>query len=93
MSISAVQETIQYLESNRTNLKCTDLRKVLEGLGFKIKDGRSGHRSFKHPQIREFHGSNYDCGHGRNPTVKRSYIRKIVNVLKLWEQDILEVQK
>jgi hypothetical protein len=62
---------------------------MLNDLGFTIKDGKlGGHKTYYHPAIKEFHGSNYNCGHGRDPIVKKAYIRNILKVLDIYEADI-----
>jgi hypothetical protein len=93
MSISVVQKVIQYLNSNKTNLRCNDVRDVLEDFGFTVKEGKKGnHRRYMHREIPEFRGANYDCGHGKNSKVLPRYIENVVKVLNKYEQEILEVQ-
>lgn len=78
------------LKGSAANLRCSEVRDILSGLGFKIKDGKKspGHKMYSHPFIRDFFGGDYNCGHGKDPQVKRTYIGNIINVLEELEHDI-----
>jgi len=77
------------LRSSGANTRCKDLTKILEDLGFKVRDGNSGaHKVFDHPSIPEFSGSNYNCGHGRNPQVRPGYVNRIITVVERLETEI-----
>ena len=75
------------IKSAGASLRCTKLTSLLESLGFVVR-GKTGHKVFKHPSIPSFHGGDFNCGHGRNPQVKRGYIGKIVKILDELECEI-----
>ena len=71
------------LRSNIVTTKCDILVKLLESLEYKVRKGSAGnHYSYSHPNIKGFHGSNFDCGHGKNPTIKKPYIRIAIRTLE-----------
>ena len=79
------------LESAGASMRCSDVIGLLESLGFVVRDCRRGrHKTFKHPSIPSFHGSNFNCGHGRNPEVKSSDLRTILRVMDEYETEIKE---
>lgn len=63
--------------------------RALERLKFVIKPVGSGHKVVSHPLLAGFIGTNFDCGHGRDPQIKAAYVRKLAGVLETW-QDKLE---
>lgn len=69
------------------SMRCARLIKLLESLGF-VVEGDAGHKKFKHPAIPSFYGSNFDCGHGKNPQVLRCYIRNVGKTLGDIEDEI-----
>lgn len=70
-------------------LRCTQLIDTLKKLGFIVKDGKlGGHKIVKHPGIREFFGSNFNCGHRNTDQVKPVYIRKMLKIVVQYEDDI-----
>lgn len=57
-------EVVERLRKSGSNIKCAEMRELLENLGFKVRDGRSGmHRTYSHPELKNFFGGSYDCGH------------------------------
>ena len=88
----SVQDAIDELNSTGANLRCKRLVKMLESLGFVVKSKKSGgHKSFMHPDIRHFHGGNFDCGHGRDPEVKKVYIGIVKNILITYQHDLEQI--
>jgi len=76
-------------ELKRKNSTCNEIDKMLSGLGFLVKPGTKGkHHTYVHPQLNGFLGSDYDCGHGKNPVPKHPYFWKILKVLKDYETDL-----
>ncbi len=73
-----------------TSLRCDEVCTGLVQLGFTVRDGRrGGHKIVSHSGLPDFLGTNFDCGHGRNGTVKPAYIRKLLRILDEF-RDILE---
>jgi len=55
---------------------------MLLSLGFTVERTQTGnHRKVKHPGLRNFFGSGYDCGHGANPQIKKGYAGKLKKML------------
>lgn len=81
---------MQLLDSNHA-FKCKELGQLLETLGCRIKDCKSpGHKQVFHDGIEEFYSVSYNCGHGKNPEIKRSYIRNISRHLKSLRPQLLQ---
>lgn len=82
------------LHTNRASLRCSDVTKFLEQLGFTVRQaGDAGHRVFMHKDLKDFHGSNFNCGHGSNAEVKKSYIRTILRIIEQHEDQLRELLK
>jgi len=91
MSGKLFKDTLNLFESGKT-LRCKDVIAALERLGFEVRDGkRGGHKIYVHDGLDEFHSSAFNCDHGKNPQIKPAYIKKIVKVLKQYEQELLEL--
>lgn len=89
-----VKQIIQELEAAGTSLRCSKLRRILESLGFGVKDGKKvGHKIVYHPDLPEFSGSSYSCGHGRNPQVKPNYIRSMLKMIRHHENALRKLLK
>lgn len=77
------------LDSAGASMRCKELTKLLENLGFSVKDGkRGGHKVFPHDGIQSFRTGSYNCEHGRNPEIKRPYIKKVRRLLEQYEADL-----
>jgi hypothetical protein len=77
------------LRTGSGNLRCSEVRDILGGLGFKVRDGKKGgHKIYSHPSIPSFTGGNYNCGHGKNPQVGKAYITNILDVLEQLSDEI-----
>ena len=82
-------EAVETLRQRRKNLRCSEVRTILGDLGFNVRDGTQGnHKVYSHPNIPQFHGSNFDCGHGKDPILKAVYIDNIRKVLQQYESDL-----
>ena len=70
-------------------MRCADLGKLLESLGFDVKDsGRGGHKVFFHDHLEGFISGSYDCGHGRNSEIKPAYINNVLRILRQYEAEL-----
>ena len=62
---------------------------MLDDLGFRIRNAGGAHKVVSHPDLKGFRGTDFDCGHGRNPTVKPVYIKKnVIRVLENWKAEL-----
>jgi hypothetical protein len=92
MPKASYDEVVNVLKSR--NSTCEDIDKMLSGLGFSVKRRSNGnHHTYTHPELDAFMGSNYDCGHGKNPVPKQQYFRNILKVLKTYETDLRDLNK
>ena len=79
--------------STRGSIRCKDMIRLLEGLGFAVRDGKkTGHKVITHSTLVNFTSASITCGHGRNPQVKRIYVEQIKRLLVTYA-DGLEEQK
>ena len=68
--------------STRASIRCKDMIRLLEGLGFVVRDGKkTGHKVITHPTLVNFTSASITCGHGRNPQVKPIYVASIRRLL------------
>ncbi len=82
-------DIVERLRRAKANIRCSELKEMLNALGFDVQDGRRGnHKIVKHPGLVNFIGSDYDCGHGRDPLVKSGYIGNIIRVLENYEEPL-----
>ena len=85
------EKSLRELEEAGANMRCDDLTRLLEKLGFSVRKGnKGGHRPFAHPKLPGFHGASFNCGHGKNPEIKRSYIKDASGILREYEDQIKE---
>lgn len=84
---SSLEELIELLRNSGHNLRCEEIRQHLERFGFQVKSGKkAGHKVVDHETCQI--SFNYDCGHGRNPTPKRPYLKKIARELEIHREEI-----
>lgn len=70
-------------------MRCSELTGLLKTLGFDVRDGaRGGHKVFVHDHLAGFASGSYNCEHGRNPEIKRPYIKKVLAVLRQYEAEL-----
>ena len=85
-------ELVRLLRNAGNDTRCDELKGWLEATGFAVRDGKKGnHKIFIHNGLRDagFFASGYDCGHGRNPSVKKPYLTKILNhVVRRYEMEL-----
>lgn len=71
-------DVVKRLKASPTNISCSDLKKMLEDLGFLVTKGTKGnHHRFKHPAIPSFFGGKFDC----QPKLKPCYTRDVLAIL------------
>lgn len=79
----SVDNAIRQLERAGASLRCRELQRILESLGFEVRDGRKpGHKIIHHPGLPGFLGSSYTCGHGRDPQIKPNYARNMLRIVR-----------
>jgi hypothetical protein len=72
-------------------MRCADLSRQLEKLGFEVRDGKKGgHKLYFHDGLPSFHSASFNCGHGKNPEIKPVYIGKVLKVLDQYEQELIK---
>jgi hypothetical protein len=90
MAKASYDEVVNQLK--RGNVTCEEIDKLLTGLGFVVSRRANGnHHTYTHGGLSDFYGSNYDCGHGRDPVPKRAYFRNILKVLANYENELREM--
>ena len=78
------------LREGKGKLRCSEVVEILEGLGFEVRDGRrGGHQVVFHLDLPNFHSASFNCGHGKNPEIKPSYVTNLLRILDLHEAAIL----
>ncbi len=84
---------LQTLRQRRATISCNELIRLLTDLGYEVVKRNSGkHHTFNHPKIDGWIGGNFDCGHGRNPSILPAYINKIIKLLEVHKDEIKESQ-
>lgn len=79
----------QQLRDRQKGLKCRELLKIMKELGFEVRDARSGgHKVYDHPHIADFHGGDFNCGHGQGVDVGPRYIGNILKVIDEFEEEL-----
>lgn len=91
MTAKVLLRVYRELSEAGASMRCSEMGKLLEELGFYIKDGkRGGHKLFFHDGIPGFISGAYNCDHGRNPEIKRPYIRKVLKILQQYETELTQ---
>lgn len=81
---SSYNDVAKKLRESPTNISCSEMKKMLEDLGFVVTKGTKGnHHRFKHPNIPEFFGGKFDGGHGSK--IKPVYSRDVLSILEEYE--------
>ena len=90
-----ISDAIQALENAGASMRCADLQKALESIGFEVKDRKKqGHKVVYHSRLSEmseFTTTSYTCGHGKNPEVKPAYVKKMLGVIRRYESELKEL--
>ena len=91
MSKKVYNEVINALKHAGASMRCKQVTALLKELDFEVKDGnRGGHKVYTHQYIQSFTSGSYNCDHGKNPEIKRPYIKKIIKVLEKYEQELVK---
>lgn len=92
MSASLYDKVCTELEQRVASMRCNDLKKLLESLGFIVRDGRrGGHKVCSHPElstVSPFTTLGFDGG--RNPILS-SYVREVLKTLRIYESEIRQI--
>ncbi|WP_081619194.1 hypothetical protein [Thioalkalivibrio sp. ALE19] len=84
-----VKDVLQQLQGAGGSLRCDELRRLLETLGFEVRDGKkAGHKVVTHAGLPSFYSTSYTCGHGKNPEIKPAYVRNIRRMLEEREPEL-----
>lgn len=87
-----VTEAIQALQEAGASMRCNELQKILKSLGFEVRDGsKQGHKVVTHPGLEDFFSSSYTCGHGKDPEVKRNYVRSMLTLVKRYKEELQKI--
>ena len=85
-----VNATIRRLRAASAAIRCRDLIRALESLGFEVRDGgKQGHKVFVHDGLEGFLSAAFTCGHGRNPEIKKVYVKKVIKLLEQYEEGLI----
>jgi hypothetical protein len=92
--MARVDELIEDWKARKASLRCSEVVAGLESLKFIVKSvGGAGHKTFSHPQLADFYGSSFDCGHGKNSEIKSNYIVKILSVLRTRRDELAAIEQ
>lgn len=92
--MSAVDDAIDLLQQRKHSLRRSELTRVLESLGFTVRDGRKGgHKVVKHPGLADFIGTRFDGGHGTDDEVRACYVSSMVKVLRVYKEELEKLQE
>lgn len=89
-----LDETISELRAKKNSLKCSKLKSVLEGFGFRVKrKGNAQHYVVTHPGLAKygFLATSFGCKHGKNPDTKGNYVENICKVLNAHKEGLKEL--
>jgi hypothetical protein len=82
-------DDVRQILINKTSIRCDEIGNLLKLLGFQVRDGRTGgHKVFLHPGIPTFYSGSYNCGHGKNPSIKQAYIKNIIKILDAYRSEL-----
>jgi hypothetical protein len=67
---------------------------MLTSLGFRIRAcGSGGHMVYSHPSLKDFIGSNFNCGHRETEQIRPAYIRQVVRVIEEFQDQLEGLEK
>ena len=93
LSVS-VSDAIEALQQAGASMRCRELQKILEALGFEIRDAsKEGHKVITHSGLKNFYSASYTCGHGKDPEVKRNYVRSMLRLVQEHKDDLERVME
>lgn len=89
MGTKLLGRAIERLDAAGASMRCADVVKLLKSLGFTVRDGsRGGHKILVHHHIVNFTSASFNCDHGRNPEIKRPYIRDLIKLLREYDVEL-----
>ena len=83
-----VDTVIGKLQQKRRSMRCAELVGLLTKLGFEVQSHKGGHKTFDHPELKDFDGSDFNCGHSQHSYVIPVYVRKIQKILEEYEEEL-----
>ena len=84
-----VDSKLHFLLQHKRSLSCSDLKRILEYLGFYVRDGkRGGHKVFTHSKLKGFESGSFNCEHGKNPTIKPVYVQRIIRLIEANKEEL-----
>jgi len=93
-SHKSLNEVIRHLHLASAAIRCRELTKILESLGFEVRNGKKqGHKIFIHHGLEAFTSGGYSCGHGKNPEVKPVYIKRIARLLNQYKTELIQYSR
>lgn len=70
-------------------MRCSELTRELESLGFRVRAGKKGnHKVVSHSGLKDFHGTRFDGGHGADAELKPCYVSQAIKVLESWSDEL-----
>ena len=86
---SEIERALSRLRPGAPEIRCAELVRLLERLGFEVRRGRRGnHRIASHARLLNFRGLSFDCGHGRNAVIKRAYVQRVRRTLETFAEEL-----
>ena len=89
-----IDDLIRSWSQRKASISCNEVTQVLTALGFEVRDGARGcHKIFTHDKLVNFYSASFNCGHGKNPIVKKSYITALIRTLRKYQIELERVQE
>lgn len=89
-----IEDLVKSWSLRKANISCKEVIETLIALGFEVRNGsRGGHKIFTHDQLPNFYSSSFDCGHGKNPVLKKAYISALIRTLRKYESELDRLQE
>lgn len=89
-----IDDLIKSWSKRKANISCNEVIGELTVLGFEIRDGsRGGHKVFTHDKLINFYSASFNCGHGKNPILKKAYITAIIRTLRKYQLELERLQE
>jgi len=76
------------LSTSGANLRCSDLKNLLEAAGFNVKRKNGNHYVFTHDSLEGFTTGSFNGGHGKNPQVLKIYTKKTLKIVKQYKDEL-----
>lgn len=89
-----IDDLIKSWSKRKANISCYEVIEELTVLGFEVRDGsKGGHKIFTHDKLINFYSSSFNCGHGKNPNLKKAYVTAIIRTLKKYQLELDKLQE